>query len=74
MEFFSIHMYLSITAGTIKPIRREGEKTVSHLLFADDMLIFTKGDADSLKAVDAIMDLLATNSGLNINKQKSKIF
>jgi len=43
MEFFSIKMDLAIAAGDIKPIIRGKEHIVSHLLFADDVLVFTKG-------------------------------
>ena len=46
---------------------------VSHLLFADGMLIFSKGKVTSLKAIDEILELLAQNTGLSINKMKSKI-
>ena len=38
------------------------------------MLIFSKGSVDSLKAIDSVLDQLATNTGLAINKSKSKIF
>jgi len=51
MEFFSIHMDLTLAAGTIKPIENGGEQVASHLLFADNMLIFSKGNVVSLKAI-----------------------
>jgi len=47
---------------------------VSHLLFVDDMLIFSKGEAYSLKEIDAVLELLKVNTGLSINKSKSKIY
>ena len=74
MEFMSFHMNLSLASRDNKPIRREGEQVVSHLLFADDMLIFSKETVASLKAVDNELELLATNIGLTINKMESKIF
>ena len=51
MEFFSIKMDLAIAAGDIKPIIRGKEHIVSHL-FANDMLVFTKGHAASLRNID----------------------
>ena len=42
MEFISFYMDLYLASGAIKPIRREGHQVVSRLLFADDMLIFSK--------------------------------
>ena len=45
---------------------------VSHLLIADDMLIFSKRTIASLKGVDHILEQLARNTGLSINREKSK--
>jgi len=43
-------------------------------LFADDLLIFTKGSVVSIKKINNILDMLAKNTGVLINKDKSKIF
>ena len=59
---------------TIQPTRRGSEQIVSHLLFADDMLIFSKGNVHSLKVIDTILEMLASNTELVINKIKSKIY
>ena len=72
MEFFSIKMDLAIAAGDIKPIIRGKEHIVSHLLFTDDMLVFTKGYVASLRNIDRVLDLLAQNTGLEINKMKKQ--
>jgi len=42
MEFFSIHMEVALACGDIKPVRRRGSQVVSHLLYANDMLIFSR--------------------------------
>jgi len=47
---------------------------ITHLLFADDLLIFSKGDLSSLKKIDRILELLVENTGLSINREKRKIF
>ena len=46
----------------------------SHLLFADDMLIFSESNVASLKAIDNVLELLAANTGLVIDKLESKVF
>jgi len=74
MEFFSIQMELATTVGVIKPIRRGGEKVISHLLFADDMLIFSKGNVETLRGIDEILEKMAQITGLAINKMKSRIY
>ena len=40
MEFFPIHIELAIESGTIQPLKRDAELHVSHLLYAEDMLVF----------------------------------
>jgi len=76
MEFFSIQMDIFIAVCKIKPLRRRGQRgdVITHLLFADDMLIFTKNMVSSLKDVNNLLELLSTNTGLSTNKGKSKIF
>lgn len=47
---------------------------LTHLSFADDILVFTDGKEDSLKGVLEVMDQFAGMSGLQINASKSSIF
>ena len=47
---------------------------VSHLLFADDMLVFCKGYEKLAKGVNDASQKLEQYTGLAINKQKSKVF
>jgi len=67
-------MELATAAGVIKPIRRGAEKVISHLLFADDMLIFSKENVETLRGIDVILEKMAQITGLAINKMKSKIY
>jgi len=73
MELFSIHRDLSLAAGKVKAKKRGTDGHVSHLLFGYDLLIFTKGSAASIKKINNILEMLAQNTGLLINKDKSKI-
>lgn len=47
---------------------------LTHLCFADDILVFTDGSANSLKGVLEVMKQFADISGLCINVAKSSIF
>ena len=44
---------------------------LTHLSFADDILVFTDGSVRSLDGVLEVMDKFATLSGLQINVSKS---
>lgn len=50
------------------------EVQLTHLSFADDILVFTDGTAVSLNGVLTVMDQFAGLSGLHINASKSFIF
>jgi len=73
MEFWSIIMELSVHLGNINTIKRE-KLEVSHLLFADDMLVFCKGDKKSAKGLTELLEQFRLNTCLLINKNKSKAF
>ncbi|XP_010463164.1 PREDICTED: uncharacterized protein LOC104743817 [Camelina sativa] len=47
---------------------------LTHLCFADDILIFTDGSSHSIVATLAVFDRFAAVSGLRINLQKSSLF
>ncbi|XP_010524744.1 PREDICTED: uncharacterized protein LOC104802714 [Tarenaya hassleriana] len=47
---------------------------VTHLAFADDVMIFSQGSESSISKVMLILDAFGTYSGLRINKAKSELF
>lgn len=61
-------------SGDIQNFKREGSLQVSHLLYADDMLVFCRANDKSFTGVMALMKKLTNNTGLYINKGKSKIY
>lgn len=74
MEFWSIQMDLAVAKGEIHPLKRGVPNQISHLLFADDMLVFCRGHKQSLKNLDILFEKLQLNTGLAINKEKTKVF
>ncbi|KAK9941648.1 hypothetical protein M0R45_007349 [Rubus argutus] len=46
----------------------------SHVLFADDVMIFMQGDTSSLRALNRFLHAYAQNSGQAVNKAKSSVF
>ena len=70
LEFFFIHMHLAIESGKIKPLKRSEQFQISHLLFADDMLVFCRADKSSIKGLNGIIKNLHLNTGLKVNRGK----
>ena len=50
------------------------EVNLSHLSFADDIVVFTDGTPESLHGTLQVFDEFATMSGLRINVAKSTVF
>ena len=47
---------------------------LTHLCFADDLMIFTKGNVESIVGIQNVLKLFYTFSGLQLNNEKSEIF
>ena len=74
MEFWSIQMDMAIASGELQPLKRGMSIPVFHLLFADDMLLFFKASKKSFSTINGLLAKLALNTGLSINRDKSKLF
>ena len=48
--------------------------TLTHLCFADDLLIFSKGNLESITGIQHVLNLFYTFSSLQLNSSKSKLF
>ena len=73
MEKLSVMINNKVAEGLWKPIRicRTGPG-ISHLLFADDVLLFCNGKKSQVRLVMEIMQNFCNMSGLSINLEKSK--
>ena len=47
---------------------------LTHLSFADDLLIFTKGELESVVGIQKVLELFYTYSGLKLNCEKNELF
>lgn len=50
------------------------EPLVSHLLFADDLLVFSDGSRHSLSGIMSVLNEFKEISGLDMNPAKSELF
>ena len=48
--------------------------TLTHLSFADDLLIFSKGNLSSISGIQEVLKTFYAISGLQLNSAKSEIF
>ena len=47
---------------------------LTHLSFADDLLIFTRGVLESVVGIQKVLELFYTYSGLKLNCEKNELF
>ncbi|KAA3454599.1 Retrovirus-related Pol polyprotein LINE-1 [Gossypium australe] len=75
MEWLGHSIHSEIEVGTWDPIRlsRFGPP-ISHLFFADDLVIFCKAQIDQARLLKSILSLFCETSGHKISTGKSNIF
>jgi hypothetical protein len=58
-----------------KPVRiTRGGPTISHLAFADDLILFAEANTEQVQSMAAILDLFCSSSGQKVSKEKSRVF
>ncbi|KAA3463577.1 LINE-1 reverse transcriptase isogeny [Gossypium australe] len=75
MEWLGQFIHTEIESGTWDPISlsRSGPP-ISHLFFADDLVIFCKAQIDQASSLERILSLFCGISGHKISARKSQIF
>ncbi|KAL0555833.1 hypothetical protein IC582_004334 [Cucumis melo] len=68
-----ISRLLNSVGENIKGVKMNDNLNLTHLLFADDILLFVEDDEHSLQNLKNIINLFQLASGLNINLNKSTI-
>ncbi|KAG7551508.1 Reverse transcriptase domain [Arabidopsis thaliana x Arabidopsis arenosa] len=74
MEVFSRLLQSRFEHGYINYHPKTSELSLSHLMFADDVMIFFDGSEASLHGINEALDDFASWSGLHINKDKTHLF
>lgn len=74
LEVFSQMLNARYRAGDIGFHPKTADPEVTHLAFADDIMIFFDGEKKSLLNIVETMDVFATWSGLRMNKKKTELF
>jgi len=75
MEKLSVAINNAVSQRRWEPIRiNNTEPFLSHLLFADDVLLFTKAKSSQFKVVSELFEEFSKVSGLRINLFKSRAF
>ena len=74
MEVFSGLLQSRYSSGYISYHPRTSELEISHLMFADDVMIFFDGGGSSLQGIYETLDDFAGWSGLHMNRDKTQLF
>jgi len=67
-------MELYLAKGKYTSIRRDIYNYVTNLLFADDMLVFSKANNASLRDKKKMPEKMENYIGLSVNSSKSTVF
>lgn len=74
MDYLSVMISNTVAFGVWKPFKiKNHDLNISHLPFADDILLFAKADNNTLSSVKNTINHFCNNSGMEINLDKSKI-
>lgn len=74
MECLSRLLLSRYEAGSIGYHPRTEDLKISHLMFADDVMVFFDGTSNSLHGITECLDDFASWSGLHINSAKTELF
>ena len=74
MEAFTLTLESGLRRGLWRTFCMEGCPEVSHLLFADDILVFLKPSRRTINYLFHMLEEFGTESGLLINKTKSAMY
>jgi len=73
MEVLSAMFRREVERGSLEPARC-GDVQISHLLFADDVMVFAAATRANAQVIKRILTEFSTNSGLQLNVAKSQVF
>lgn len=75
MEYLTTMISNTVLEGNWKPFKfKNNDLQISHLLFANDVLLFFKADNKSISSIKHIINSFCQVSGVNINNERSKLW
>lgn len=75
IECLSHGICSTVKAGNWKSIRLSRKWTpLTHLFFADDLLLFAEASPDQAKSISAVLDEFCCSSGEKVNQQKTTLY
>ena len=75
MERLSHFISREVINGRWKPIQLGANGPgLSHLFFADDLILFSKDNFDQVTVIDEVLGKFCSCSGQKLSKQKSLVF
>ncbi|KAJ6795347.1 Uncharacterized protein M6B38_226405 [Iris pallida] len=74
MEYFTCLMDLAVHRRRLVPLFWRVDPPVTHLIYADDLLVFIQPSTEGLQTLAAIMEDLKSFSGLQMNRDKSRVY
>ena len=75
MEYLGHLIYKKCMEGVCKPLKASRDNIgISHLFFADDLILFAKVDEDSCETISEVLDEFCEESGQKVSVDKSRIY
>ncbi|KAJ6836360.1 uncharacterized protein M6B38_328170 [Iris pallida] len=74
MEYFTCMMDMAVHSKRIVPLFRLVRSIVSHLIYADDLLVLLQPSLRGMRALSDIMEEFGRLSGLQLNREKSRVY
>lgn len=75
MEYLSALITEEVNLKNRKPFKLKNHNVeISHLLFADDILLFARANESSIYSINTLIDNFCQTSGMEINLEESKLW
>ncbi|KAJ6815375.1 uncharacterized protein M6B38_134395 [Iris pallida] len=74
MEYFTCLMDIAVHRERIVPIYSRVSPVVSHLIYADDLLVLMRPSMRGMRELAVVMEEFGQLSGLRLNRDKSKVY
>lgn len=74
MKYFSYLLDATVAWNRIQPLYKRIQPHVSHLIYADDLLVFITPSMNGLKVVAEIMNTFGVHSWLHLNRDKTRVY